>query len=336
MGSDHPVYTGNVNDGAALVATLNTAANTGGSFETGDYTGWTLGGNYKPLSYGDQTSSAVIAFDATINSFKYSDDGHNGLLIIDPPATARGAMLMPMLAGILGRLSLPGALLSWSLTGLLTVVCIGVIALVRPSSDGRDVRPTTPSSIDAARADPGVQQPLVQAQTAAQAAGPTAAPIAPEPTQWGQTIARELANAEQGIEQLKTSQAQLARDNADLADRLKETQEQMARHDVELAQHLKAVQDEMVRNNLNMTKQLKASQAQIASIGDQLKVRQEQKDRLGAPKQPQRPPKLASPSSRQLNAAPRPKLTPKPAPKPQSPQAGLLPKNSSQWQPTPH
>jgi Protein of unknown function (DUF642) len=26
-----------------------------GSFESGDYTGWTLGGNYKPLSYGDQT-----------------------------------------------------------------------------------------------------------------------------------------------------------------------------------------------------------------------------------------------------------------------------------------
>ena len=28
---------------------------TNGSFETGDFTGWTLGGNYKPLSYGAQT-----------------------------------------------------------------------------------------------------------------------------------------------------------------------------------------------------------------------------------------------------------------------------------------
>ena len=28
---------------------------TNGSFETGDYTGWTLGGNYKPISYGAQT-----------------------------------------------------------------------------------------------------------------------------------------------------------------------------------------------------------------------------------------------------------------------------------------
>src|ERR1700751_4869999 len=73
----------------------------------------------------------------------------------------------PMLAGILGRL---GALMSWSLTGLLTVVCIAVIGFARPSSDGRAVQPTTPSSVDVARADPGVQQSLV-AQTAAQGAG---------------------------------------------------------------------------------------------------------------------------------------------------------------------
>jgi hypothetical protein len=208
----------------------------------------------------------------------------------------------PMLTAILERVSLPGALRSWSLIGLLAVVCIGVIVFAWPSSDGRAVKPTIPSSVDAARADSGVQQSLFQAQIAAQGAGATTAPIAPE----GQTIARELANLEQGIEQLKTSQAQLARDNADLADRLKETQEQMARHDAELAESLKAVQDPMVRNNLNTTEQLKASQDQIASIGELLKARL---DHLGAPKQPPRPPKLASPSSPQANAAPTPKPT---------------------------
>jgi hypothetical protein len=218
----------------------------------------------------------------------------------------------PMLAAILERLSLPGTLQSWSLIGLLAVVCIGVIVFAWPSSDGP------------ARADPGVQQLLVQAQTAAQGAGPTAAPIAPELTQWGQTIARELANLEQGIEQLKTSQAQLARDNADLADRLKETQEQIAQHDAELAEGLKAVQDEMVRNNLNTAEQLKANQDQIASIGGQLKARLQQMGRLGAPKQPVR--QLASPSSPQPNATP----TSKPAPKPRSPQAGPPPTSSTQ------
>ena len=242
----------------------------------------------------------------------------------------------PMLAAILGRLSLPGALSSWSLIGLLAVVCIGVFVFAGPSSDGPAAKAISASSVEAARADAEGQQPLVQAQTAAQGAGPTTAPIAPELTQWDQTIVRELANLEQGIEQLKTSQAQLARDNADLVDRLKETQEQMARHDAELAEGLKAAQEEMVRNNLNTTEQLKASQDQIASIGAQLKVRQQQKDRLGVPKQPQRPPKLASPSSPQPNAVPRPKLTPKPAAKIQSPLAGLLPKNWSQSQPTQH
>jgi len=237
----------------------------------------------------------------------------------------------PMGPGILGRLSLPGTLRLWSLIGLLVVVCIGVIVIARPSSDGRAVTQASQSSVDTPRVDPGVQQPSVQTQTAAQGAGPTTAPIAPELTQWGQTMARELANLEQGIEQLKTSQAQLARDNADLAGRLKETQEEIAQRDAELAEGLKAARDEMVRENLNQTEQLKASQDQIAAIGEQLKASQEQMVRLGAPKQPPRAAKLASPASPRPNASPAPKPTPKPAPKSSSAQS--LPKNSTQSQP---
>ena len=77
----------------------------------------------------------------------------------------------PMLAAILERLSLPGTLRLWSLIGLLAVVCIGVIVFARPSFDGRAVTQAPPSSVDAARVDPGVQQPLVQAQTAAPSRG---------------------------------------------------------------------------------------------------------------------------------------------------------------------
>jgi len=241
----------------------------------------------------------------------------------------------PTLAAILDRLTLHGALRSRSLIGLLVVVCIGVIFIARPSSDGRAVRPTSPSSVDAARTDPGAQQPLVQPQTVAQGGSQAAAPIAPELTQWGQTIAHELANLERGLEQLKASQAKLARDNMDLADRLKETQDQMARHNAELVERLNAAQEDMAHNNLSTAEQLKAGQDQIASIGGHLKAIEEKMDRLGAPKQPPRPPKLTSPSSPQSNAAPRPKPTAKPALKPQLPQAGLLPKNS-QSQPPQH
>ena len=243
---------------------------------------------------------------------------------------ARQLWERPTLAAILERLSLPGALRSWSLIGLLAVGCIGVIVIAWPSSDGRAVKSTTPSSADAATTDPVVQQPLVQAQNNAQGAGPTAAPIVPELTQWGQTIARELANLEQGIEQLKTSQVQLARDNADLAGHLEATQDEIAQHNVELVEGLKAAQDGMVRENLNLTEQLKASQDQIAAIGEQLKATQEHIDRLGAPKQPPRPTKSASPASPRPNASPAPKPTHGPVPKSSSAQAGPLPKNFTQ------
>ena len=222
-----------------------------------------------------------------------------------------------------------GALPSWRfIGGLLALACIGIIVFAWPSPGGRAVKPTIPSSADAAKTDAGLQQPSIQVQTTPQSAGLAGASAPPELTQSVQTIARELANLTQGVEQLKTNQAQLARDNAEVAGHLKETQEQVARHDAELVSDLKAGQEGMTRETLSMAAQLKASQEQIAGIGEQLKATQEQLNRLAAPKPP-RPPKFASPSPQQPNLT----LTPKPAPKPQSPLAGRLPNNSSQSQP---
>jgi uncharacterized membrane-anchored protein YhcB (DUF1043 family) len=239
---------------------------------------------------------------------------------------AAGQSKRQMLAAILGRLPRPGALPLWSLVVGLAVGFIGIIVFAWP--DARAPKPTISSSVSAAKTDTGLQQPSIQAQTAPQRAGPAGASTSPELTQWGQTIARELANLTQGVEQLKTSQAQLARDNAELAGHLKETQEEMVRHDAELAKDLRAAQEEMTRDNLSLAAQLKASQEQISGIGEQLKPTQEQLNRLAVPKQP-RPAKLASPSPPQPNAT----ATPKPAPKPPSPQAGRLPQNSTQSQP---
>ena len=55
------------------------------------------------------------------------------------------------------------------------------------------------------------------------------APIPPELTQLLQTMARDLANVQQGIEQLKTSQEEMVRENARTAEQLKASQEQTAR-----------------------------------------------------------------------------------------------------------
>ena len=192
-----------------------------------------------------------------------------------------------------GRGSSRGRLVLRSLMGLLAVACIGVAAFAWPSPDGQAApEPISTSSVSiekkelpapsnagvAAKTDAALPQRSSQAQTTLQSAAPvapTAAPMAPDLAQSIQMITRELANVEQGIDQLKTGQAQMVRDNA------------------ELAEHLKATQ-EMARNNADLAEQLKASHEQMANIAEQLKQSQEQIARLVASGQNQRPRTLAS------------------------------------------
>jgi septal ring factor EnvC (AmiA/AmiB activator) len=109
-----------------------------------------------------------------------------------------------------------------------------------------------------------------------------------------QKIARELEVVEQGIDQLKTGQAQMVHDNGELAEHLKATQE-MARHNADLAEDLKAAQAKMARDTVNFADQLRASQEQMANLAVQLKASQEQIARLvAASEQKQRPRTLAS------------------------------------------
>ena len=82
----------------------------------------------------------------------------------------------------------------------------------------------SPSTVQVAAATPGLPQPTASAQTAPQEFAPTAAPISPELTQLLQTMARDLANVQQRIEQ-----EELARENGRTAEQLKASQEQMAR-----------------------------------------------------------------------------------------------------------
>ena len=88
---------------------------------------------------------------------------------------------------------------------------------------------TSPSPIQLAAAEPVAAQSMASPPTAPQDAAPTAAPMAPELAQLLQTMARDLANAQQGIEQLKASQEQASRENARAVEELKAGQEQMTR-----------------------------------------------------------------------------------------------------------
>jgi hypothetical protein len=84
-----------------------------------------------------------------------------------------------------------------------------------------------PPTADVATANAALPQRAPLAQTTPQDVASTAAPMSPELAQWLQTMARDLANMEQRIEQLKTSQEQMVRDNAAVAE-LKASQEQMS------------------------------------------------------------------------------------------------------------
>jgi hypothetical protein len=140
------------------------------------------------------------------------------------------------------------------LTGLLLAGCIGVAAIAWQSSyrdaakeviarwapqrvfasssplenPGLPVQPSPPG-VQAAAATTAPSQPEFLAQTASEDVAPPAAAPSPELTQLLQSMARDLATLGQGIEQLKASQEQMARDNANAAAQLRASQEQMAR-----------------------------------------------------------------------------------------------------------
>jgi hypothetical protein len=152
-----------------------------------------------------------------------------------------------------GKRPLLGGQAARGVTGLMLTACICVAAIVWQSSyadaakqiiarwapqivptsslplenPGLSAQPSPPTvQAPAAKTAPPPPAPL--AQTAPQDVAPTAA-LSPELTQLLQSMARDLATVGQRIEQLKASQEQIRRDNANAAEQLKASQEQMAR-----------------------------------------------------------------------------------------------------------
>ena len=138
--------------------------------------------------------------------------------------------------------------------GLTLAACIGVVAIAWQSPYGDAAKqiiarsapqlvltsslplenlelPAQPSppTVQAAAAKTAPPQPALLAQTVPEDVAPTAAALSPELTQLLQSMARDLATLGQGMELLKASQEQMARDNANAAEQLKASQEQMAR-----------------------------------------------------------------------------------------------------------
>jgi hypothetical protein len=137
-------------------------------------------------------------------------------------------------------------------TGLMLAAGVCVAAIVWQSSHGDAVKqiiarwpqfiataslplenpglPAQPSplAVQAVAAETAAPQPAPLAQTVPEDVVLTVAALSPELTQLLESMARDLATLRQGIEQLKASQEQMARDNAKVADQLMASHEQMA------------------------------------------------------------------------------------------------------------
>ena len=165
----------------------------------------------------------------------------------------------------LGLKSPPGRRRLGALIGLPLAACIIVAAVVLHSSYGGGTKPVAapsppqlasaslppdnpppaepappapaelaPPAIQVAAAEPAPPQATPVAQAAPQDAAPTATvPTAtaapPDPTELLQTMARDLANLQRNIEQLKAAQQQTASDNAKEIAELKASQEAIKR-----------------------------------------------------------------------------------------------------------
>jgi hypothetical protein len=131
-------------------------------------------------------------------------------------------------------------------TGLMLTVCICAAAIVWQSSYGDAAKLTiarwapqlgptsslrlenpglpaqsSPPTVQVDTANAAPPQPVPLAHTAPEGVAPTAAALSPELTQLLQSMARDLATVGKGIEQLKASQEQMARDNANAAEQLR-------------------------------------------------------------------------------------------------------------------
>lgn len=173
---------------------------------------------------------------------------------LEHKARRRPARARPALRGLIGVLLTGGicaaAFAAQSRSGDEARLAIfpGVPQLVwasLPSSESA----TQPSgrTVQLATADAAIPQAIAAEQTAPSGGARTTASTSSDVTQMLETIARDLAQVQQTTEQLKTSQDQIARNNAELGEQLKAVQEQIARDGEKTAERLKTLETQMAR-----------------------------------------------------------------------------------------
>lgn len=150
-----------------------------------------------------------------------------------------------------------------SIVGLLLAAYIGAAAFISQSSYGDAVARSAPRLVSAltlpveklvlftqpnrSSIQLAAAEPAPPAQIAPHNVTPTAVQVSPEPAKLLETMARDLANVEREIEQLKASQQQLASDNARAIEQIEASQEQAARDIARNVELLKVSQEQIAQ-----------------------------------------------------------------------------------------
>jgi hypothetical protein len=228
----------------------------------------------------------------------------------------------------------PGRFSTWGLIGLGALVPIGVVMLGwQLLYRQTDAAPASTSSVSAAlsakSATPSQKSSLVgQQKDAAVVSGGSPRLNLDQSVA---EMARQVADSQQEIAELKMRQAQILSDNSDLDRRLGEAQELTHTH-ADLINDLKSAQTQMAQDNADLAAQVKASQEQVAKLTALLdagaqaqaaKVTGQIKagpDHNAALVEQNKRPKLSTPVSMRASNPPK-RLAPKPRLQPAKPQS---------------
>jgi hypothetical protein len=232
----------------------------------------TIAEAYKQLGLGRADEQFAFVgervFKSEQDAARHPSDQQMRSAVPDRPSSRRSRALLGL--GLLWAACVSVAAFAWQSSygdaAKLTRWAPPLVSTSSPSLEKQQVpaRPTPPT-VDVATAKAALPQPAPLAQITPQDVAPTAAPMSPELAQSTQTMTRDLANLQQGIEQLKTNQDQMVRDYAAVAEQLKAAQVQMARDNAAVAE-LKASQEQMARDNAAVAAQLNASEEQMARL----------------------------------------------------------------------
>jgi uncharacterized protein YoxC len=190
-----------------------------------------------------------------------------------PPYSPRRPRVRPWLRGIVGLLIaayiVAAAFVSQSSYGNAVAQSAPLLtsALALPLETLGLLMQPNPSSVQLA-ATAGASPPAQSAPNPNDLTH-TALPVSPGPAELIQTLARDLANVEREIEQLKANQRQLASDNAKAIEQIKVSQEETARDIAKSVELLKAGQDQVAQliarvSDPNLKPKRQVSQPQVA------------------------------------------------------------------------